>query len=138
MKKLLLSALLLPVFGIRAGAPTENLVEVRGGVWPINLEKNVDGGVVSYSLIYRDQASMNGNVLDTLPFDNLQQLQYFAKGLSALKAGHNGDIARFKDYTLKRADKKFDGVWYMLNYQSGQTSFQQPEADIMGKTIGGL
>jgi hypothetical protein len=58
--------------------------------------------------------------------------------LDALKGGHNGDIANFKDYTLSRADKKFDGIWYLLRYQFGSTSFQQPEADIMGKTIKGL
>ena len=50
----------------------------------------------------------------------------------------NGEILTYKDYTLGRADKKFEGIWYLLRYQFGSTSFQQPEADIMGKTIKGL
>ena len=81
---------------------------------------------------------MNGVSLDTLTFANLGQLKYFGDALSALKVGHNGDIANFKDYSISRADKKFEGIWYILRYQEGSTSFQQPEADIMGKTIKGL
>ena len=115
----------------------ESIVEVRGGAWPINLERNADG-VGTYSLIYRNQEVMSGESLDTLTFPNLQQLKYFAVGLDTLKKGHNGDNLNYKDFTLSRADKKFQGVWYLLRYQFGSTSFQQPEADIMGKTIKGL
>jgi hypothetical protein len=120
-----------------ARLPGETIVEVRSGAWPINLERNADG-VGTYSLIYRNQEVMSAVSLDTLTFSNLEQLKYFGKGLAALKSGNNGDIARFKDYSLSRADKKFEGIWYLLRYQFGSTSFQQPEADIMGKTINGL
>jgi hypothetical protein len=139
MKKLILPVVfvLLAGFHSRPRNLPENIVEVRGGAWPINLERNADG-VGTYSLIYRNQEVMNGVSLDTLTFPNADQLKYFAKGLDALKGGHNGDIANFKDYTLSRADKKFDGIWYLLRYQFGSTSFKQPEADIMGKTIRGL
>jgi len=146
MKKLFLSVLLLPFAG-RPGLdkahsaatrlPGDNIVEVRSGAWPINLEKNADG-VGTYSLIYRNQEVTTGVSLDTLTFSDLGQLKYFAQGLATLRTGHNGDIATFKDYTLSRADKKFDGIWYLLKYQWGSTSFQQTEADIMGKTIKGL
>jgi hypothetical protein len=120
-----------------AHLPGENIVEVRSGAWPINLERNADG-VGTYSLIYRNQEVMNAVSLDTLTFSNLEQLRYFGKGLDALKVSPNGEIAQFKDYSIKRADKKFEGVWYLLRYQFGSTSFQQREADIMGKTIKGL
>jgi hypothetical protein len=115
----------------------ENIVEIRGGAWPIDLERNADGAG-TFSLIYRNQEVMNAVSLDTLTFSNLEQLRYFAKGLDALKIGHNGDLLTYKDYTLGRADKKFEGIWYLLRYQFGSTSFRQPEADIMGKTIKGL
>jgi len=142
MKKLIvlsLSVLLIPFAGFHARPKNlpESIVEVRSGAWPINLERNADG-VGTFSLIYRNQEVMSGVSLDTLTFPNLEQLKYFAKGLDALKTGHNGDIANFKDYSLSRADKKFEGIWYLLRYQWGSTSFQQPEADIMGKTIKGL
>lgn len=142
MKKLIvlsLSVLLIPFAGFRArpGNLPESIVEVRAGTWPISLERNADG-VGTYSLIYRNQEIMDGMSLDTLTFPNLDQLKYFAKGLDALKIGHNGDIANYKDYSLSRADKKLGGIWYLLRYQWGSTSFQQPEADIMGKTIKGL
>lgn len=139
MKKLILPVVfvLLAGFHSRPRNLPENIVEVRGGAWPINLERNADG-VGTFSLIYRNQEVMNGVSLDTLTFPNVDQLKYFAKGLDALKGGHNGDIANFKNYTLSRADKKFDGIFYLLRYQFGSTSFQQPEADIMGKTIKGL
>ena len=139
MKKLIFCVLLIPFAGFheRPKNLPENIVEIRGGAWPINLERNADG-VGTYSLIYRNQEIMNGESLDTLTFRNLQQLKYFAVGLDTLKRGHNGDNLNYKDFTLSRADKKFEGVWYLLRYQFGSTSFQQPEADIMGKTIKGL
>jgi hypothetical protein len=110
-------------------------VEIRGGAWPINLERSTDRPGVSFSLIFRDQEEMNGTLLDTLDFADVQQLRYFGKGLTALQHGNNGDIARFKDYTITRADKKFDGIWYILRPQYGSTSFKQAEADIINKTI---
>jgi hypothetical protein len=78
---------------------------------------------------------MQANVLDTLDFPNAEQLRYFGKGLTALKGGTSGDIARFKDYTITRADKRFEGVWYIVRPQYGETKFQQPEADLINKTI---
>jgi hypothetical protein len=134
MKKLILISLLIP-FG---QSSSTNLVEVRSGEWPINLEKTVDRSDTSYSLIFRDQEVMNETVMDTLPFPNLLQLKYFQEGLSALKTGNNGDIAKFKDYSIKRADAKNESTWYILRIKWGLTSFQQAEADLMIRTIRNL
>ena len=81
---------------------------------------------------------MNAESLDTLPFPNLGQLQYLGKALTALKAASDGETANFSNYSVKRADKKGDGIWYILRYQEGLTDFRQSEADIMCKTIKGL
>jgi hypothetical protein len=132
MKTLLVTFCLI---ALGAASPRNTSVEVRGGAWPINLERTTDRPGVSYSLIFRDQEEMNGVLLDTLDFADAGQLRYFGRGLTALKNGNNGDIARFKDYTLTRADKKFEGVWYILRPQYGSTSFKQAEADIINKTI---
>lgn len=142
MKRLILSALFLPFAG-KAGfnsvhSSSTNLVEIRSGEWPMNLERTIEKSDTSYSLLFRDQQVMNGVVMDTLPFPNLEQLKYFEKALSALKIGANGDIAKFKNYSIKRADRKYGGVWYILRFQWGLTDFQQPEADIMSKTIKSL
>jgi hypothetical protein len=127
MKKLILSALLIPL-----AFPT-NSVEVRDGDWPISLERYPDA---SFSLIFRDQQVTQATVLDTLEFADAEQLRYFGKGLAVLKTGTNGDIAKFKDYSIKRADRKDGGgVWYILRCEYGITSFQQPEVDIINKTI---
>jgi hypothetical protein len=125
------------LFALGVGSPRTMSVEIRGGAWPIDLERTTDRPGVGYSLIFRDQEEMQATVLDTLDFADAQQLRYFGKGLTALQHGTNGDIARFKDYTLTRADKKFDGVWYILRPQYGSTSFKQPEADLINKTIQG-
>jgi len=141
MKRLLLSILIFPVAGIVSvyrSSPTENLVEIRSGEWPMNLQRDVSRRGTSYSLIFRDQQVESTVVLDTLVFSDLGQLKYFGQALSTLKVGHNGDIANFKGYSLKRADKKFDGVWYMLRTKFCLTDFRQPEADLMNKTINGL
>jgi len=139
MTKILLALILFPCLAIgwlrKNPASTTNLVEVRSGDWPINLERTIESRDTSYALIFRDQQFSRGVVLDTLPFPNLQQLKYFNQALGVLKTGHNGDIAQFKDYSIKRADKKYDGVWYILRIKWGLTSFQQPESDLMSRTI---
>ena len=136
---------LLIAFGLFAGsfgtlprfaaAPKISSVEVRGGAWPITLERTADRPGVRFSLIFRDQSESMTTVLDTLDFADAEQLQYFGKGLTALQHGSNGDIARFKDYTITRADKKREGTWYILRPEYGETLFQQPEADVINKTI---
>jgi hypothetical protein len=142
MKRLLLCSFLLPLAGPAGSnngdpSPT-NLVEVRTGAWPMTLERTIDRRDTSYALEFRDQEVVNGVAMDTLPFPDLRQLKYFQKALSALKTGNNGDIAKFKDYSIKRADKQYDGAWYILRVKWGSTDFKQPEADIMIKTIKGL
>jgi hypothetical protein len=143
MKKLFLSVFFIPFAGTAGlqripSLSTTHLAEVRSGEWPMDLERDVDRRDTSYSLIFRDQHVEDVVVMDTLAFPNLQQLKYLGQALTVLKSGHNGDIANFSNYSIKRADKKFDGVWYILRDKYGLTDFQQPEADIMCKTIKGL
>ncbi|HXB43812.1 MAG TPA: hypothetical protein VNV85_07135 [Puia sp.] len=139
MKRVILSLIFIPFAG-KAGfnsALTSStvLVEVRSGDWPISLEKTSDKPGESYFLQFRDQQVMTNVVLDTLPFPDLAQLKYFEKALSVLKKGNNGDIAKFKDYSVKRAESKKEGKWYILRYQWGLTNFQQAEADTLINTI---
>lgn len=139
MKKIFLVALFFALAGLVGfdgnGSASTNLLEVRAGTWPINLERDIDFRDTSYSLIFRDQSVITGVVLDTLPFADLRQLKYFQKGLTVLKTGNNGDIAKYNDYSIKRTDKRGEGTWYLLRYQWGETNFQQPEADLMINTI---
>jgi len=138
MKKFILSAAFLP-FAVTAGVnkvpkPFMEPVQVRSGKWPISLESYGS----TYGLIFRDQGVMNEEVLDTIEFKNVEQLRYLDKALVALKKGNNGDEAKFGNYSVKRADKKYEGVWYILRMKWGSTDFRQPEADIMSKAIRGL
>jgi hypothetical protein len=139
MKRLILFSLLIPFAGFdNFPSSSTNLVEVRTGDWPITLERTIERRDTTYFLQFRDQQVLTDVVLDTLPFPNLDQLRYFEKALTVLKTGHNGDIAKFKDYTIKRAEKKYEGIWYILRLKYGSTDFRQPEADLMIKTIRGL
>jgi hypothetical protein len=144
MKRLIPTALILCFAALAAftyrhssttNSSTTNLAEIRSGAWPMNLERDIDYRDTSYSLLFRDQEVVNGVAMDTLTFTDLRQLKYFQKALTTLKTGNNGDIARFKDYSVKRADKKYDGAWYILRVKWGSTDFRQPEADIMINTI---
>ena len=90
-----------------------NLADVRTGQWPINLERDVEGRDTSYSLIFRSQEVMQGTVLDTLPFENIGQLRYFEQALTYLKGAKNGETAKFKDYSIKREEKKYQPVSYL-------------------------
>ncbi len=139
MKKIFLSLLIIPFTGIgkvnKAPKTGNNPVEIRSGEWPILIEKKIGQSDTSYSLQFRDVKVISTVVMDTLSFPNLSQLKYFEKALTALKTGNNGDIARFKNYSIKRADKKYEGVWYLLEIKWGLTDFRQSEADLMIKTI---
>ncbi len=114
-----------------------SLVEIRSGEWPILLETNIGRSDTSYSLQFRDVQVLNSVVMDTLAFANPTQLKYFEKALTTLKTGHTGDIAKFRDYSIVRADKKYEGVWYLLKIKWGLTDFKQSEADMLIKTIRG-
>jgi hypothetical protein len=138
MKRLFISALILPVaamiYSWTAVRPPDS-VEIRSGQWPIHLERTTDRPGVRFSLIFRDQSESIANVLDTLDFADIGQLRYFDAGLTALKKGNNGDCAHFKDYTITRADKKYEGLYYILRADFGQTVFRQPEADVISKAV---
>ena len=139
MTKIILTLILFPFLAVgwlkKSQTSTTNLVEVRTGEWPINLERTIESRDTSFALIFRDQQFSRGVVLDTLSFVDVAQLKYFSQALTVLKNGHNGDIAQFKDYSIKRADKKYEGIWYILRIKWGLTSFQQPESDLMTKAI---
>jgi hypothetical protein len=139
MKKIILSLLFIPIARKESinNLQTNStlLLEVRSGEWPINLKKTTDLPHVTYLLEFRDEHVMTSKLLDTLPFADLAQLKYFGQGLSALKSGTNGDIAKFKDYSIKRSESKIEGKWYMLRYQWGLSNFQQREADTLISTI---
>ncbi len=135
MKKFFLIFLLLP-FALHAqfrivNSATTNLMDVRQGTWPISLQRITKPTDTFYVLQFRTQEYMNSVIMKTLKFNDIQQLKYFQQGLTALKTGNTGDVAEFKDYTIKRVDVNKDGIWYILTCDGGQTNFQQPEADRM-------
>ena len=111
------------------------LVDVRAGDWPISLEKAEGKKIAAYFLQFRDQQVLTGVVMDTLPFSDIGQLKYLEKALTALKSGTNGDIAKFKDYSIKRTDSRTDGRSYLLRLRWGLTNFRQPEADTLVSAI---
>jgi len=135
MKKLFLIFLILP-FALQAqfkivNSATTNLLDVRQGTWPISLQRITKPTDTTYALQFRTQEYTNSVIIKTLKFIDLQQLKYFQQGLTALKTGTTGDVAEFKDYTIKRVDMYKAGIWYILTCDGGQTNFQQPEADRM-------
>jgi hypothetical protein len=141
MKKLIIFFLFIPFLSKAqftiVNVSTTNLVEVRTGTWPLNLKRIIKETDTCYVLQFRDQGYANEVVMATLRFPNMEQLKYFEKGLAALRNGSNGDIAKFKDYTIKRLDVKKEGIYYVVNcVAAGETTnFQQPDADKIISTI---
>jgi hypothetical protein len=127
MKKLFITVLFLPI----ARTGPNSSVEIRAGKWPISIERN--GG--SYSLIFRNQQEMQAEAYDTVEFTNKGKLIYLDSALAVLRKGHDGDEADFSNYSVKRADKKYDGIWYMLQTKYATTNFRQREADLISQAI---
>jgi hypothetical protein len=137
MKKLIFISLFIP-FAAKAqftivNTSTLDLVELRQrGTWPINLQRIIKESDTSYMLQFRDQQYSSDVIMANLRFRNMQQMKYFQKALAALKNGSNGDIAKFKDYTVKRVDVYKEGIQYILICNEGATTnFKQPDADKM-------
>jgi hypothetical protein len=135
MKNLLLIILLSPLF-MKAqfkivNSATLNILDVRQGTWPISLQRITKQSDTCFVLQFRTQEYNNSVIIKTLKFCDVKQLKYFQQGLAALKSGNNGDVAEFKDYTIKRVDVYKEGTSYILTCDGGLTNFQQPEADRM-------
>jgi hypothetical protein len=145
MKKLIVLSLFIPFFAkaqfVIVNTSTISLIEPRTGTWPLDLQRIIKESDTSYVLAFRDQQETNSVNMITLKFGDVKQLKFFQGALSYLKTGQTGDIAKFKDYSIKRMDvKKSDAkkgdakgtVWYIFTTNDGsQTNFQQPEADKM-------
>jgi hypothetical protein len=144
MKKLIILSLFATPFFAKAqftitNSSTTSLLELRQGTFPLELQRVIKETDTCYVLEFRDQQFTSVVNMSTLKFGNLQQLRYFMQALAVLKKGNTGDIAKFKDYTVKRVDVKKDGIWYTLICGEGEvTNFQQLEADKMVATIKSL
>ena len=144
MKKLIILSLFATPFFVKAqftisNSSTTSLLELRQGTFPLELQRVIKETDTCYVLEFRDQQFTSVVNMSTLKFGNLQQLRYFMQALAVLKKGNTGDIAKFKDYTVKRVDVKKDGIWYTLICGEGEvTNFQQSEADKMVATIKSL
>ncbi|HTR28401.1 MAG TPA: hypothetical protein VMH27_03975 [Puia sp.] len=137
MKKIILFSLLAIPFISKAqftitNSSTTSLLQVRQGVWPMELQRIIKDLDTCYVLEFRDQQYSSVVNISDLRFGNMQQLRYFMQGLAALKKGNTGDIAKFRDYSIKRIDVKGQGACYTLSCGEGElTNFQQADADRM-------
>src|SRR5215469_9436960 len=98
---------------------TTSLLQVRDGTWPMELQRIIKEYDTCYVLEFRDQQYSNVINMTDLRFGNMQQLRYFMQGLAALKKGGTGDIAKFKDYSIKRIDVK-GAICYTLSLGEGE------------------
>lgn len=118
--------------------PTVDLINVRLAPWPINLQRVIYYTDTCYALQFRDQGLMNSVRMITMEIYNLDQLKYLELGLTTLTKGSNGDVAEFKDYSIKKVGTKKENSWYILSYDGAVTNFQQTEANRMIKIINNL
>jgi len=137
MKKIIILSLLIVPFISKAqftitNSSTTSLLQVREGVWPMELQRIIRDKDTCYVLEFRDQQYSSVVNMSDLRFGNMEQLRFFMKGLAALKKGNTGDIAKFRDYSVKRIDVKGQGSCYTLSCGDGElTNFQQGDADKM-------
>src|SRR5580692_2734758 len=114
MKKITILSLIILPFISKAqftitNSSTTSLLQVRDGTWPMELQRIIKESDTCYVLEFRDQQYSNVVNMSTLRFGDIEQLRYFMKGLSTLKKGGTGEIARYKDYSVKRIDVKGTG-----------------------------
>jgi hypothetical protein len=121
-------------FGSKTGNssyPEVDLMQVRLAPWSINLQRVIYYSDTCYAIQFRDQSAMNAETYKTLDLETLEQLNYFKEGLLTLKKGSNGDIAEFKNYSIKKVVKKKGDYWYILSYDGAVTNFQEAQTNRM-------
>lgn len=131
--------LLLPLFLHFGGGnftgkdqyPTVDLMQVRLAPWPINIQRVIYYTDTCYAIQFRDQGAMNAVAIKTMDLETMNQLKYFKDGLTALKKGNNGDVAEFRNYSIKRVGTKKENSWYILSYDGAVTNFQEPQLNRM-------
>lgn len=121
-----------------ANYPTVDLINIRLAPWPINLQRVIYYTDTCYALQFRDQGVMNAVNIKTMEIYNMDQLKYLRLGLTTLTKGSTGDVAEFKDYSIKKVGTKKENSWYILNYDGAVTNFQQSEANRMVTIINNL
>jgi hypothetical protein len=109
--------------------PEVDLVQVRLAPWLINMQRIVYYTDTCYAIQFRDQSTMNAVIYKTMDFETLEQLKYFKEGLITLKKGQNGDVAEFRNYSIKKVGTKKENSWYILNYDGAVTNFQEAQAN---------
>ncbi len=109
--------------------PEVDLMQVRLAPWPINMQRVVYFTDTCYAIQFRDQSTMNGIALKTMDLETMEQLKYFREGLLTLKKGQNGDVAIFRNYSLKKVGTKKENSWYILSYDGAVTNFQEAQAN---------
>jgi hypothetical protein len=111
--------------------PTVDLMTVRLEPWPINLQRLIYLTDTCYAVQFRDQSTMNSVAIKTLGLETIEQLKYFREGLITLKKGANGDVAVYKNYSIKKVGTKKENSWYILSYGRAVTNFQEPQVNRM-------
>jgi hypothetical protein len=122
----------------KGGYPDVDLMQVRLAPWPINLQRVIYFTDTCYAFQFRDQSAMNAVAIKTLDLETLEQLKYFKEGLLTLKKGVNGDVAEFRNYSIKRVGTKKENSWYILSYDGAVTNFQEPQLNRMVFIINNL
>jgi hypothetical protein len=118
--------------------PTVDLMTVRLEPWPINLQRVIYYTDTCYAFQFRDQSTMSSVAIKTMDLETLEQLKYFKDGLTTLKKGSNGDIAEFRNYSIKKVGTKKENSWYILSYDHAVTNFQEPQVNRMIYIINSL
>ncbi len=135
MKQLLLIPLVMHMssgFGTwseKSFYPTVDIMAVRMEPWPINLQRVIYYTDTCYAFQFRDQSTMNAVSIKTLDLETMEQLKYFKEGLLTLKKGSNGDVAEFRNYSIKKVGTKKENSWYIVSYDGAVTNFQEPQAN---------
>jgi hypothetical protein len=109
--------------------PEVDLMQVRVGTWPINMQRFIYYTDTCFAIQFRDQHAMNAVIYKTMGLETKEQLKYFREGLTTLKKGHNGDIAEYSDYSIKKVGMKKEDSWYILSFDGGITNFQEAQAN---------
>jgi hypothetical protein len=81
---------------------------------------------------------MNAVAIKTMDLETMEQLKYFKDGLTTLKKGANGDIAEFRNYSIKKVGTKKENSWYILSFDGAVTNFQEPQVNRMIHIINDL
>lgn len=107
------------------------LIQLKGGLWLIKLDRSLILGDTLYSFIFRNDRYRDLIDVKSMSMSKTKLIE-FKKGLETVLTVNPGDDVMFDNYSLTKLKSSFGNTLYQVFFESAMCHFNQKE---VGKLI---